>query len=59
MRNNSTYFYKQIIPEPCINSLDRKFKNQKVALYFRSGNYVLFKKFFCFLALILTSSWQD
>jgi len=59
MRNNSTYFYKQIIPEPCINSVDARFKNQKVALYFKTGNYVLFLKNTCFLLLILISSWQD
>jgi hypothetical protein len=31
----------------------------KVALYFRTGNYVLFKKILLPLSLILTSSWQD
>jgi hypothetical protein len=44
MRNNSMYFYKQVITELCIKSLDAKFKNQKVALYFRTGHYVHFKK---------------
>jgi len=51
MRNNSMYFYKQVIPEPCIKSLDAKFKNQKLALYFRTGHYVLFKKILLFFSI--------